>query len=464
MSGVSAADLFYQGAEYLQAGDAVRAEACWRSALVQDPQLAEAHANLAYLHDERGEWPMAEACYLRALELQPAHAQLHLNFGTLLAGRKRLAEAEAAYTRAIELEPQAASAWSNLGGLYAGMKRDAKAELCCRQALLRDPEHAKARFNLAYVLLRQGRFEEGWPCLEARDWYAALQAQLNCPRWRGESLKGRSLLIGPEAGYGDMIQFVRYAPLLKAHGAARVTVLCPPALKPLLLTLQDVDAVLAWDEPLPAEGWDCWTPLLSLPLYCGTRLDSIPANLPYLQALPERRARWQPRLPAKGLRVGLVWKGNPRFENDADRSLPGLELLAPLGAVAGVQFISLQKGEGEDQARFPPSGLPLLHLGSEIEDFADTAAIVTGLDLVICVDTAVAHLAGALGRPCWVLLPHYKTDWRWLESRSDTPWYPGLLRLFRQGPGQDWTTVVAEVQAALSRWVQVAAGTSSPTP
>jgi hypothetical protein len=203
---------------------------------------------------------------------------------------------------------------------------------------------------------------------------------------------------------------------------------------------------------MPAEGWDCWTPMLSLPLHCGTRLNSIPATLPYLQAMPERRARWQARLPTQGLRVGLVWKGNPRFENDADRSLSGLELLAPLGAVAGVQFISLQKGEGEDQARHPPAGLSLLHLGSEIEDFADTAAIVAGLDLVICVDTAVAHLAGALGRPCWVLLPHYKTDWRWLEGRSDSPWYPGLLRLFRQGPGEDWTAVVEEVRLALADW------------
>ena len=464
MSVASAADLFYQGSEHLQAGDATQAEACWRAALVLDPNLAEAHANLAFLHDERGEWAQAEVCYQRALELQPDHAQLHLNYGTLLAGRKRLDEAEAAYTRAIELEPAAAGGWSNLGGLYAGMKRDAEAELCCRQALARDPDHAKARFNLAYVLLRRGRFEEGWPSLEARDWYAALQAQLNCPRWLGEPLQGQSLLIGPEAGYGDMIQFARYAPLLKARGAARITLLCPPALKPLLLTLQDVDAVLAWDEPMPTEGWDCWTPLLSLPLHCGTRLDNIPAELPYLQALPERCARWQARLPTGGLRVGLVWKGNPRFENDADRSLSGLEVLLPLAEVAGVHFISLQKGEGEDQARFPPPGLPLLHLGSEIEDFADTAAIVAGLDLVICVDTAVAHLAGALGRPCWVLLPHYKTDWRWLEDRSDTPWYPGLLRLFRQGPDQDWAPVVAEVRTALLSWSQDAAGTHPSTP
>jgi Tfp pilus assembly protein PilF len=466
MREVSAADLFYEGSGHLEAGHADRAEACWRAALALDPQMAEVHANLAFLHDERGEWTQAQACYQRALALQPDRAQLHLNYGTLLAGLKRLDEAEAAYTRAIQLEPQSAGGWSNLGGLYAGMKRDAEAELCCRQALARDPEHAKARFNLAYVLLRQGRYEEGWPCLEARDWYGALQAQLKCPRWQGEPLLGRSVLIGPEAGYGDMIQFVRYAPLLRARGAARITILCPPALKPLLLTLAGVDEVLAWDDAMPAAGWDCWTPLLSLPLHCGTRLTSIPAQLPYLAALPARSDRWHARLPAtgRGLRVGLVWKGNPRFENDADRSLPALDVLVPLGKVPGVQFVSLQKGEGEDEALDPPSGLPLLHLGSQIEDFADTAAIVAELDLVICVDTAVAHLAGALGRPCWVLLPYYKTDWRWLEQRGDSPWYPGVMRLFRQSASGDWAPVIDAVAQALEAFRHVAADAAHGTP
>ncbi|WP_296446900.1 tetratricopeptide repeat protein [Rhodoferax sp. UBA5149] len=450
----SAETLFFEGNRHLAEGDAARAEACFRAALQLAPDLAELHANLGFLLDERGAATAAEACYVRAMALNPDISQVHLNFGSLLASHKRLEEAEAAYTRAILLAPESPVGWSNLGGLYAGQKRDAEAEVCCRQAMALDASYAKARFNLAYVLLRQGRYEEGWPCLEARDWYGALQAHLECPRWQGEPLTGKSLLIGYEAGHGDMIQFGRYAAVLKRQGAARITFLCHPALKTLFATLDGVDQVMAFDEPVPKAAWDCWTPLMSIPLYCQTRLDSIPAPIPYLHAEAERVARWRAHLPAQGLRVGLVWKGNPRFENDADRSLSSLALLLPLGQVGGVHFISLQKGAGEEQAMHPPEGLPLLHLGSQIDDFADTAAIVASLDLVICVDTAIAHLAGAMGKPCWVLLPDYKTDWRWLEGRTDSPWYPGVLRLFRQSAAGDWTSVVAQVKAALEAFLQ----------
>lgn len=459
---ISAEALFFKGTDLMTAGDGGQAEACFRAALQIAPDLAEAHANLAFLLDERGAAAEAMACYERALALNPAIAQIHLNFGSLLASHKRLDEAEAAFTRAILLEPQSPAGWSNLGGLYAGIKRDAEAELCCRQAMALDESYAKARFNLAYVLLRQGRFEEGWPCLESRDWYGALQAHLDCPRWRGESLQAKSLLIGFEAGHGDMIQFGRYAAVLKYQGAVKITLLCHPALKTLFATLGGVDEVIAFDEDLPRCDWDCWTPMLSLPLYCQTRLDSIPATIPYLQASPARLERWRACIPQDDLRVGLVWKGNPHFENDADRSLPGLEVLTPLGQVAGVRFISLQKGSGEDQAHQPPPGLPLLHLGSQIEDFADTAAIVAQLDLLICVDTAAAHLAGALGKPCWVLLPHYKTDWRWLDERADSPWYPGVLRLFRQSSAGDWTGVVADLKLALERLASTSAPGATP--
>lgn len=449
--------LFLEGNRQLAAGEMVGAEACFRAVLQMDPDLAEVHANLAYLLEERGAVAEAEDCYLRAMALDPTIAQVHLNFGTLLLNHKRFDEAEAAYTRAILLDPASPAGWSNLGGLYAGVKRDEEAEVCCRQAMVLDASYAKARFNLAYVLLRQGRFEEGWQCLESRDWYGALQAHLDCPRWRGESLQGKSLLIGFEAGHGDMIQFGRYAAVLKRQGATRITLLCHPALKSLFATLDGVDEVIAFDEDVPRSGWDCWTPLLSIPFYCQTRLDHLPATIPYLQGEAERVAKWRVQLPVQGLRVGLVWKGNPKFENDADRSLPGLALLAPLWQVAGVQFISLQKGAGEDEAGNPPAGLPMLHLGSRIEDFADTAAIVASLDLVICVDTAVAHLAGALGKPCWVLLPYYKTDWRWLEGRTDSPWYPGVMRLFRQSGADNWPGVVVEVGVALEAFVQARA-------
>ncbi len=456
----AAENSFLEGSRHLTGGDADKAEACFRQALQLAPDLAEAHANLGWLRAQAGSLADAEAYYRQSIACNSDIGQVHLNLGALLADQKRFAEAEVACRRAIDLLPGAAAPWSNLGVLQACQKREVEAEESYRRAIALDADYRLAYFNFSYLLLRQGRFEEGWRCLEARKWYGQLESHLNCPRWQGETVDGKSLLIGIEAGHGDMIQFCRYAAVLKARGAAKITVICHPALKTLFLTLAAVDRVVAIDEPLPACDWDFWTPPLSIPYHCQTRIDSIPASLPYLHANPEQVARWSAPLRAHGaareLRVGLVWKGSARFENDADRSLPDLSVLAPLGTIAGVRFFSLQKGACEDEAACPPPALPLVNLGPQISDFSDTAAIIEHLDLVICVDTAVAHLAGALGKACWVLLPDYKTDWRWLTERSDSPWYPDVMRLFRQPRTGGWTTVVAEVHSALQQLRQAA--------
>lgn len=441
--------LFFEGTRRLAAGDAAGAEASFRGALRLAPQLAEAHANLGILLENRGAADAAVACYRRSIALDPHYAQTHSNLGCLLAARKDFAAAEAAHRSAVTLAPDSAAAWSNFGVLLASLQRDDEAERCQRTALECDPNYSRARFNLAYLLLRQGRFAEGWACLEARPW-AQPPAGIDCPRWQGEALAGKALLVLPEGGHGDMIQFCRYLPLLKAQGAARITLVCHPDLQALLATLAGVDAVVAAGAAALPAGHDYWCYPLSLPHLCGTELASIPAAIPYLHALPERLARWAPRLPAAGLRVGLAWRGNPAFENDADRSLPSLDLLAPLGGIAGVRLVSLQKGAGAEEARQPPPGLALVDLGSAVDDFADTAAIVAQLDLVICVDSAVAHLAGALGTPCWVLLPDYKADWRWLTARDDSPWYPQRMRLLRQPRPGDWAAVIEELRAALA--------------
>jgi len=380
-----------------------------------------------------------------------------VNLGVLLLGQKRFDEAEAAYRQALKLMPESAAAWSNLGVLQACRKQEVEAERSYRTAIALNAHYSLAKFNFSYLLLRQGRFEEGWRYLEARNWYAPLEKFLTCPRWQGEALAGKSLLIGIEAGHGDMIQFCRYASVLKAQGVAQISVICHPALKTLFATLNDVDSIMAVDEPLAVTAWDFWTPPLSIPYYCQTRLDSIPATLPYLRADRAKLDNWSSRLPRDSahpeLRVGLAWKGNPRFENDADRSLPHLEILASLGQITGIRFFSLQKGAGEDETKTPPVGLSIVPLGPQITDFSDTAAIVANLDLVICVDTAVAHLTGAMGKACWLLLPDYKTDWRWLAGRNDSPWYPKVMRLFRQPRMGDWTTVMTEVRAALQELV-----------
>ena len=449
MTSTAAEAHFFEGLNRLSAGDGAGAEASFRAALDVDGGFAEARANLGLALDRQGRSDEAETIYREALRLDPGQARTYANLGVLLAARKRFADAESAYQQAVLLDPGGAWAWSNLGVLYACMKRETEAEHCYAMALGADENYVAARFNLSYILLRQGRFEEGWTCLEARNWYGWLAERLPCPRWQGEPLAGKSIIIGVEAGHGDMIQFCRYAAVLKQRGASSVTLICHTPLKRLFQTLEAVDRVVGLDEALPPGHYDYWVPPLSLPFLCSTREDNIPAQLPYLRAEAEAAERHGARLPRGGLRVGLVWKGSSSFENDADRSLPGLDTLAPLWRVGGVQFVSLQKGAGEQEAAAPPANQPLLDMGPLLTDFAETAAVVSNLDLVIAVDTAVAHLAGALGKPCWVLLPWYKTDWRWLEGRRDSPWYPSVMRLFRQPTMGDWQSVMGEVAAEL---------------
>ena len=449
--------LFFAGNRRRADGLSAQAEQCWREAIGLLPDFAEAHANLALLLDQCGLKVEAERHYRHALACHPDDGQTQLNLAVMLAGQKRFAAALAAYRDALRLLPDSAVVWSNLGVLQACLKQEDDAERSYRRSIELDPDYALAKFNFSYLLLRQGRYEEGWRCLESRNWYAQLEDYLECPRWQGESLRGKSLLIGVEAGQGDMIQLCRYAAVLRSRGASAITLLCHPALKTLFSTLAGVDSVIAVNEAVPKSGWDVWTPPFSIPFHCQTRIDNIPARLPYLAADPHRAACWSARLAHDStpgeLRVGLCWKGSASFENDDQRSLPALDVLAPLGAVAGARFFSLQKGVGEDQAAQPPAGLTLVNLAPQLGDFADTAAIIDNLDLVISVDTAVAHLAGALGKCCWLLLPDYKTDWRWLSERSDSPWYPEVMRLFRQRTMGDWASVVAELVAALTQLV-----------
>lgn len=446
--------LFLDATRIMGEGDLAAAEKAFRRVLHSAPELSEAHANLGYLLDIQGHPDAAEASYRQALTLAPTQAQTHINLGALLDAQGRYDEAEASYHSALTIDPESLAAWSNLGVLHASRKQEAAAEHCFRVALEMAPDYRKAAFNLALLLLRQGRYAEGWQQLETRDWYEPIQKFLKLPRWQGESLAGKAILIGLEAGHGDMIQFCRYGRTLRALGASRISILCHPPLKTLFQQLAGIDEILAVGDPLPDSTWDYWTPPLSLPHYLNTRLDTIPAELPYLQATPEKIAHWQKIIgnPGPGKRVGLIWKGNPRFENDAHRSLRSLADLAPLGQVPGLRFFSLQKGAGEDETEAPP--FPITALGKAISDFSDTAAIMMHLDLIISVDTAAAHLAGALGRPCWVMLPDHKTDWRWLDQRKDSPWYPEVMRLFRQNCDQRWEPVLTELSDALADWVR----------
>ena len=478
----SAAALCNLGVLLRATGRLQEAESTLRKAIACHPALVEGHFNLGNLYSEQGRASEAEGAYRHVTAIAPGHAPAHNNLGDVLLRNRRLAEALQAYLRAAELCPDMAEYHYNLANVLRMSHRYPEAEGCYRRALALHPDYAAARFNLAklleesgrlaaaesayrsiiahdcgafesqwnlaHLLLSLGRYEEAWPYYESRYNTAWRDAPVrppafSFPQWRGESLVGKSLLVVPEQGYGDYIQFVRYAGLAKAAGAARVTLACDAGLRALFAGIDAVD-VVSCDRGDPGRH-DYWTFPLSFPRWFHTSIDDIPAPLPYLHASPERIRRWRDCLPPAEFRVGLVWRGNPGHENDAVRSLDRLSRLAPLWQFPGVSFVSLQVGKLSDEDMAVMQRHGILPLGRHLRDFADTAAIISQLDLVISVDTAVAHLAGAMACPCWLLLSAEKSDWRWLRNRTDSPWYPGSIRIFRQASLGNWSDPVDEL-------------------
>jgi Flp pilus assembly protein TadD len=417
--------------------------------LRRKPGNAAAHANLGLVRHDRGDYPGALAACDAALRLQRNYPEAHYNRGNTLRALGRLEDAIASYERALRLRPDfvgplvnRARTLRDLGRLDAALAGNAR-------ALAVAPDLAQAHLNQAMLHLLHGDFARGFPEFEWR-WHdpqlAGARRDFGVPQWRGDTdLAGRTLLIHAEQGLGDTLQFVRYAPLAAQRGA-RVLLEVQPSLRTLVASLPGGVEVLARGAALPPVDLHC--PLLSLPLAFGTRLETIPAGPPYLRPDPARIAHWREQLgPRTGLRIGLVWSGNPDHNNDRSRSLPlaALQPLFPLGR----EFVSLQQDiRPADLATLQAAGLPLRHFGEALHDFMDTAALASCVDLVIAVDTAGAHLAGAIGRPLWLLLP-WIPDWRWLLERSDSPWYPSA-RLFRQPRRGDWDAVVACLGAALA--------------
>ncbi|CAB3760013.1 MULTISPECIES: tetratricopeptide repeat protein [Burkholderia] len=432
------------------------AEGRYRRVIELDPRSLTARNNLATLLMDQRRFDEAARVYRDVLEIDGTYVHTLYNFGLMLLRSVQLTEAETMFRRALAVQPDHRDAVHNLGTTFRLAGRYDEAEVAYRQALALAPDWADAQWNLGTLLLSQGRLAEGWPLAEAR--YSPQREPQDLPppadtqQWRGESLEGKTLVVWYEQGYGDCVQFVRYVPLLRTRGVRKLTILCPEALKPLVATVNGVDDVKTRSDHV--EPHDYWVYPLSLPLLFGTTLDTIPAALPYLHALPERIEHWRARIETSaGLKIGLVWKGFADNQHDATRSVPSLAPLAPLWSVPGATYFSLQKGQGEDEAASPPAGQPVVDLGSSIRDFADTAAIIAQLDLLISVDTAAAHVAGAIGKPCWLMLPCDWTDWRWLLERSDSPWYPGVMRLFRQArEDQDWSGVAQLMADMLRGW------------
>lgn len=430
-------------------GDYVKAEGQYRILTAWQPARAELWCNLGRTLLAQGRRAEAVASLEEGLRQSPDLAELHYNLGLALLGGNQFDRAIACLERAVAMRADFSEGWRNLGQarLWSGDVEGAVTSF--KRALSLDPNDAEAHGALGLALLTDGNLQEGWAEYEWR-WRAASYQPMRTfagALWDGKPLnEGQTLLLHSEQGFGDAIQFVRYARLLAQRGQ-RVIVECQRELVRLFKSLEGIP-VYARDEALPAADAHC--PMVSVPLRVGTTLENIPAEVPYLAAEPATVARWRERLatlPA-GLRVGLSWAGNPDRKADYTRSLT-LEQLSRLSAVQGVTWISLQKGTAGKQARSP--GMILNDFTGELADFADTAALVSNLDLIIAVDTAVAHLAGALAVPAWVLLP-WGDVWRWMRNRSDSPWYP-TLRLFRQTAPGDWNSVVDEIADALRKKV-----------
>jgi tetratricopeptide (TPR) repeat protein len=462
------ADLHNNLGEALRAlGRNGEAIARYGEALHRRPGFVEAHSNLGLALAALGRHDEALAQFEEALRLRPESAEIRCNLGNLLKEQGRPEDALAQYHAALAVRPNLREAHNNLGAALTQLGRPEEAVVSFREAVRLGPDVADPHHNLAVALLLSGRCAEGWRELEWR-WDTvppnSTRRRFGAPQWMGEDIAGRRLLIHAELGFGDTLQFCRYAPLAVARGAEVVLEVPPQLLRLVADSMAGPGLRVVTQSPGFPGGdglpdFDLHCPMLSLPLAFGTTLATIPARVPYLTAAPERVAAWSQRLAAlPGPRIGLAWAGNPRNPMDRERSLT-LDALAPLGAVSGASFVSLQKGEAAAQAARAPGGLVLHDVTAALEDFADTAALVVALDLVISVDSAVAHLAGALGKPVW-LLNRFDSDWRWLLGRADSPWYPSL-RIFRQPVLRDWAGVIAQVRDALA---DRGTGGAGPTP
>jgi tetratricopeptide (TPR) repeat protein len=455
------------------------AEACQRQVLALRPDHVEAHYNLGNVlalakHSEEAAAELEEALrlnpgltkarnnlgnVLRTLErYEESVAQYRMiphgdtefagaynNMGLALLALGRHEEAIDAIKQTLALDPSMAEAYCNLGAVYHAQNHLNTAELCYRQAHKIRSDLPKNRMNMGLIHLARGNFSEGWKEYEWRWENAPLERRgFSQPEWRGEPLNGLRILLHAEQGYGDTLQFIRYAPLV-ARAGGRVVLEVQNRLVRLAEELEEVEEVVWQGRPLPQ--FDCHCPLLSLPAVFGTTLDTIPAEVPYVRVPAEARQKMEAvDWPADKLKIGLNWAGNPSFKSDRYRFRSvELETLAPLFGRAGTQFYSLQVGAEEEQLKH--SSLPIEDLAGLTYDLADTAAQMLRLDLVISADTSVVHLAGALGVPVWVLLP-YSADWRWLLDRGDSPWYPSM-RLFQQIRPGDWEPVIATVREAL---------------
>jgi len=428
----------------------------YKQALRLDPDYAEVYNNLGVALKDQEQFAEAIANFEQAIRLEPYFAEAYYNLANSLRDEARCVEAIENYRQAVRLKPDFAEAYNHLGvvlnaqGGYAETIQNDEAIENYRRALQIDPNFAEAHWNLSLVLLRTGRLTEGWKEYEWR-----LNPELDIttyphcyeiPRWDGTCFKSKKLLVHYEQGLGDTLHFMRYLPLVKARGGTVILEVRKPLYR-LLQGFPGVDELIeASFDDKPAEKFDYHVSLMDLPKIFATTLETIPAEVPYIHACPTKAEYWRKKLAGPYFKVGIVWAGSPTHGNDRYRSCM-LNYFAPLTKVVGVQLYGLQKGEAAAQAEELADEMAITNLGTEFEDFTDTAAAIENLDIVVSVDTAVLHLAGAMGKPVWALLP-LSPDWRWMLKRQDSPWYP-TMKLFRQKKWGQWEPVFQRVAEEL---------------
>lgn len=423
----------------------------YRTATIQRPGYTKALNNLGNACLDAGQAAEAAAAYRETLRLNPAYAKGHANLGNALRQLGQLEESVASCRRALELEPENAEALNNLAAALLDLQRMDEALSAFDRAIAIRPEYAEARMNRAMAWLLAEDYARGWPEYEWRWRSKSFVPRVFAePAWKGEDPRGRTILVHAEQGLGDTLHFVRYLPRLAERGA-RVLFECPAPLHRLLAVAPGVAQLLATDEPPPK--FDLHAPLLSLPHCLNLPQPAESGNVPYLFADEGLRQRWRADLASlQGLRIGINWQGNPQHPKDQQRSFP-LTCFAPIADLPNVQLVSLQKGLGIEQLASFSARTPVVELGSRLDEtsgaFMDTAAVVQELDLVITSDTALAHLAGAVGARVWVALST-TPDWRWGLKGDSTPWYP-TMRLFRQPTLGDWASLFGAIVRELRR-------------
>lgn len=430
------------GTVYLKQGQVAKARRCFHAALAAQPEFRPARIRLEQINQNR---PANE------IEAEKLHA-----LGAEQYRQDDFDAALATYRKAVELHPQFAEAWNSLGFVLQDTGDLQSAIECFERSVALNPEFTIGRLNLAFAQLKDGRFAEGWENYESR-WSGSAEAvkgglqrpNAPLPLWTGrEDTQGKRLLVISEQGYGDVFQFSRLLHEARKHFAKVGFVCSQPVLRFMDWSFGE-DIFLSNHLPADWRDWDMHCPMMSLPRACGIRLDNIPANTPYLNIRPAAKQHWQRKLSTaapQGLRIGLAWTGRKNHQYNARRSLT-LDMLAPLFKVKPVTWVSLQKWSEGDKAPELPAGVQWIDWTSDETDFADAAALVSNLDLVITIDSSMSHLAGALGKPVW-LMDRFDNEWRWLNNRLDSPWYP-TMRIFRQPRFGDWESVVTEVETAL---------------